>query len=76
MAQSIAREYGPQGVHVSHVIVDGLIDTEAVGKMAGAAAANTRLKPEAIADAYWSLHTQSLSAFTFETEIRPFAEKW
>ena len=67
LAQSMARELGPKGIHVAHTIIDGGIgeNTEA-----------TKLTPAAIADAYWHLHRQAKSAWTQELDLRPWAEKF
>jgi len=65
LAESMARELQPQGIHVAHVVVDGRIGEE-----------GTSLHPDAIADTYYYLHTQDKSAWTFELELRPFVEKW
>lgn len=73
----MARELGPRGVHVAHVIIDGMVKTPAAAAgFAKDAPADTLIEPAAIADAYWALHHQPRSAWTFETELRPFAEKW
>jgi NAD(P)-dependent dehydrogenase (short-subunit alcohol dehydrogenase family) len=67
LAQSMARELGPKGVHVAHTIIDGQI---------GENAEATKLSPDAIADAYWHLHRQQKSAWTQELDLRPWAEKF
>jgi NAD(P)-dependent dehydrogenase (short-subunit alcohol dehydrogenase family) len=78
LAQGMAREFGPQGIHVAHVIVDGGIDGERlrVGLPAFVASKGEEglLKPEAIADAYWFLHGQDRTAWTHELDLRPFRE--
>lgn len=53
LAQSLAREFGPQGIHIAHIIVDGFINTERVRSMAPDRKEHTMLKPEAIAEMYW-----------------------
>ena len=78
LAQSMARELGPQGIHVAHVVIDGAIDTEfirsnfpqryALKEQAGI------LDPEHIADNYWHLHQQPRSAWTHELDLRPWLE--
>ncbi|OJJ50096.1 hypothetical protein ASPZODRAFT_58606 [Penicilliopsis zonata CBS 506.65] len=73
MAQSLAREFGPQGVHVAHSIIDGIIDTPVTK---GWGFNGAKLTPEAIADSYWYLHMQPRAAFTFELDLRPSSEKW
>lgn len=78
LAQGMAREFGPQGIHVAHVIVDGGIDGERLRTAApGFVAAKGEgglLEPEAIADAYWFLHAQDRTAWTHELDLRPFKE--
>jgi NAD(P)-dependent dehydrogenase (short-subunit alcohol dehydrogenase family) len=78
LAQSMARELGPRGIHVAHVIIDGGIDTPRVRAMVAArqAAAPTLLSPAAIAETYWHLHTQDPSAWTHEMDLRPSVEKF
>ncbi|MBV8192455.1 MAG: SDR family NAD(P)-dependent oxidoreductase [Alphaproteobacteria bacterium] len=85
MAQAAARELGPKNIHVAHLVIDSGVDTawvrerikEREGAEALAALPPDRLmRPQAVADAYWSLYQQPRDAWTFEMEIRPFAEKW
>jgi NAD(P)-dependent dehydrogenase (short-subunit alcohol dehydrogenase family) len=80
LAQSMARELGPQGIHVAHVIIDGAIDTEFIrSNFPERAALKDRggiLDPEAIAEAYWQLHQQHRSAWTHELDLRPWMETW
>ncbi|THX54840.1 NAD(P)-binding protein [Aureobasidium pullulans] len=76
LAQSLAREFAPQGIHVSHVIIDGVIDIPSSKEYLKDAGPNAKINTDAIAEAYWQLHTQHLSAMTHEIEIRPFIEKW
>ena len=80
LAQSMARELGPEGIHVAHVVIDGGIDTPfirenfperyALKDKAGI------LDPEAIAENYWQLHRQARSAWTHELDLRPWMEPW
>lgn len=78
LAQGMAREFGPQGIHVVHAVIDGVIDGERAGtQFASYVAAKGRdglLKLEAIADTYWALHQQHPSAWTHELDLRPFKE--
>jgi len=78
LAQSLAREHGPQGIHVSHVVIDGGIDGErlrsAAPERVTQAGADGLLAPDAIAETYWQLHRQHRSAWTFELDLRPFKE--
>ena len=73
VAQSMARELGPKGVHVAHVIVDGMI---AHPKSGGAAPNDARLDPDAIAANYLMLHRQHRSAWTHELDLRPWVESF
>jgi NAD(P)-dependent dehydrogenase (short-subunit alcohol dehydrogenase family) len=79
LAQSMARELGPQGVHVAHTIIDGAIDTEWIAKNFPQRHAlkdqDGILNPEHIADAYWMLHSQPRDAWTHELDLRPWMEK-
>lgn len=78
MAQSIAREYGPHGIHVGHVVVDGVIDGEKVrsrfADYIDAKGEDGALKISALADAYFALHDQHRSAWTLELDLRPYKE--
>ncbi|HEY4833883.1 MAG TPA: SDR family NAD(P)-dependent oxidoreductase [Bradyrhizobium sp.] len=78
LAQSMAREFGPLGIHVAHVVIDGGIDGEklnsAVPQLKEQRGADGLLNIDAIADAYWHLHTQHPSAWTHELDLRPFKE--
>ena len=67
LAQSMARELGPKGIHVAHVVIDGQI---------GAADGDTKLKPADIAETYWSLYRQPRSAWTIEADLRTWVEKF
>lgn len=79
LAQSMARELGPQGVHVAHTIIDGAIDTEWIAKnfpqRYELKAQDGILNPDHIADAYWMLHAQPRDAWTHELDLRPWMEK-
>ncbi len=81
LAQSMARELGPEGIHVAHVVVDGGIDTAFTRDRRGEAyeglkAQDGILDPEAIAENYWHLHCQPRSAWTHELDLRPWVESW
>lgn len=80
LAQSLAREYGPLGVHVGHVIVDGIIDGDMVrnrfGEYLESLGPDGSLDPDAMAEAFWHMHTQPRSAWTHELDLRPYKEKW
>ncbi|MDS0258129.1 SDR family NAD(P)-dependent oxidoreductase [Haloarcula sp. S1CR25-12] len=72
LAESMARELGPEGVHVAHVVIDGQINTPGVTDRDP----EELLDPEAIADAYWTLVTQDRSAWTLELDLRPHVESF
>jgi NAD(P)-dependent dehydrogenase (short-subunit alcohol dehydrogenase family) len=78
LAQSMAREFGKQGLHVVHPVIDGPIDTpfvrERFPELVAQRPADGLLAPDDIADTYWFLHTQKRSAWTFELDIRPYLE--
>jgi NAD(P)-dependent dehydrogenase (short-subunit alcohol dehydrogenase family) len=74
LAQSMARELGPQGIHVAHVVVDGGI--RSARRPEAAAGADAMLDPDAIAASYLHLVQQHRSAWTFELEVRPWVEKF
>ena len=80
LAQSMAREFGPQGLHVGHVVVDGAIDTafirDTFPDRYAAKAHDGILDPDHIADAYWFLHAQPRDAWTHEIDLRPWTEKF
>ena len=80
LAQSMARELGPQGIHVAHVVIDGEIDTEFVRGLRPdfeeAKAHDLVLSPDAIAAQYVMLHKQHRSAWTHELDLRPWGEKF
>lgn len=80
LAQSMARELWPKGIHVAHPVIDGAIDTEfirtnfperyALLEQGGV------VSPDSIAEAYWQIHQQPRDAWTHETELRPWMESW
>lgn len=76
LAQSMAREFGPQGIHVAHTIIDGQIDTPRVRSMSPDRDESTMLSPDAIAEAYWQLHRQNSTAWTLELDLRPAVESF
>jgi NAD(P)-dependent dehydrogenase (short-subunit alcohol dehydrogenase family) len=80
LAQSMARELGPQGIHVAHVVIDGGIDTEFVRGLRPdfdeLKARDGVLSPDAIASNYVALHHQSRSAWTHELDLRPWIESF
>ncbi len=80
VAQSMARDLGPKGVHVAHVIIDGGINGERLRSRApdiiDKVGEDGLLDPDAIADAYWHLHRQKHTAWTFELDLRPAKESF
>ncbi len=76
LAQSMARELGPRGVHVAHVVIDGRIDSERTRARFGDLPDDRTLAPDDIADAYYRLHAQPRSAWTFEIDLRPWTESF
>ncbi len=76
LAQSMARELGPKGIHVAHVVIDGGIDTPRVRTMLAGRDPQTLLAPMAIAENYWNLHAQDPSAWSQEIDLRPSVEKF
>ena len=80
VAQSLARELGPKNIHVAHVVVDGMIDNrrtrERMAERAKDLPADGMLATDAIAELFWQLHVQPRSAWTFEADLRPWAEKF
>jgi short-subunit dehydrogenase len=80
LAQSMARELGPMGVHVAHPIIDGAIDTEFIRTQFPQRYAMKEqdgiVNPDHIADAYWMLHQQPRDAWTHELDLRPYMEKF
>ena len=74
VAQSLARELGPRGIHVAHVVVDGQIRSERFEP--GSRGPDSVLEPDAIAREYLRLHEQPRSAWTLELDLRPWVEKF
>lgn len=81
LAQSMARELGPQGIHVAHLVIDSGVDTAFVrdrykdrGIDPDKLPEGTLMNPDSVGEAYWLLHNQSRDAWTHEMDIRPFAE--
>lgn len=83
LAQSLARELGPQNIHVAHLVIDAGVDTAFVRDRIAAAGGDpdalppdTLMRPESVAEAYWMLYHQSRDAWTFELDLRPYRETW
>ena len=83
VAQSMARELGPQNIHVAHLIIDAAVDTEfireriqAQGKDPDRLPEDSLMNPSSVAEAYWSLYHQSKDGWSHELDLRPFSETW
>ena len=85
VAQTMAREIGPQNIHVAHLIIDAGVDTafvrERIKQSRGAEALETLppdvlMNPSSVAEAYWQLYRQPRDAWTFELDLRPYGEVW
>ena len=76
LAESMARDLGPQGVHVAYVVVDAVIDLEWTRKRWPDRPDDFFIKPRAIADEIWHVAHQDRSAWSFNVELRPFKESW
>ncbi|KAF1975105.1 NAD(P)-binding protein [Bimuria novae-zelandiae CBS 107.79] len=76
LSQSLAREFGPKGVHVSHAIIDGVIDISRTREWLKELGPEAKLNADGIANDYWYLHTQPVTNFTWELDLRPAVEKW
>jgi NAD(P)-dependent dehydrogenase (short-subunit alcohol dehydrogenase family) len=78
LSQSMARELGPKGIHVAHVVIDGAIDTAFIAEnfpeRYALKSADGILDPDAIAESYWQIHRQHRSAWTHEMDLRPWTE--
>lgn len=76
LAQSMARELGPKGIHIAHVIIDGQIAADRDGYRSDERGEDAVLAPAAIAEAYYTLFTQDRSAWTLEMDLRPWGESF
>jgi NAD(P)-dependent dehydrogenase (short-subunit alcohol dehydrogenase family) len=76
VAQSMARELGPKGIHVAHVIIDGQIHSRRHANLIEERGPDSLLEPDAIAEAYLALHRQHRSAWSHELDLRPWVEKF
>jgi NAD(P)-dependent dehydrogenase (short-subunit alcohol dehydrogenase family) len=83
LAQSMARELGPENIHVAHLVIDAGVDTAFVrdrmtqaGVDTAALPPDTLMNPASVAEAYWSLHHQTRDGWTFEMDLRPYKETW
>ena len=83
LAQSMARELGPENIHVAHLVIDAGVDTawvreriQASGRDPTELPPDTLMNPASVGEAYWMLHQQSRDAWTFELDLRPHRESW
>ncbi|NDW44050.1 SDR family NAD(P)-dependent oxidoreductase [Ruegeria sp. PrR005] len=83
LAQSIAKELGPKNIHVAHLVIDAGVDTAFVrermqqaGRDPDTLPPDTLMSPDSVAEAYWMLHQQTLDAWSFEMDLRPFGERF
>lgn len=85
LGQSMARELGPQGIHVAHLVIDAGVDTafvrDRIAEARGSEALDdlppdTLMDPTSIAETYWQLHRQPRDAWTHELDLRPYGETW
>lgn len=83
LAQTLARELGPKGIHVAHLVIDAGVDTAFVRDRIAAAGGDpntippdTLMNPQRVAEAYWQLYHQPRDGWTFEMDLRPYAETW
>jgi NAD(P)-dependent dehydrogenase (short-subunit alcohol dehydrogenase family) len=80
VAQSMARELGPQNIHVAHLVIDAGVDTEwvrqRIAARGGSAQDRVLMDPASIAETYWRLHQQPRDAWTHELDLRPASETW
>ena len=78
LAQGLAREYGPHGIHVAHVIIDGVLDGDRARRqfpeLVAAKGADGLIQPASVAECYWQLHCQPPDAWTHELDLRPATE--
>lgn len=83
LAQSMARELGPQNIHVAHLVIDAGVDTAFVrdlwtkrGQDPDTLPPDSLMNPTSVAEAYWTLYNQPRDGWTFEMDIRPYGETW
>jgi len=80
LAQALAKEYGRAGVHVAHIVIDGVVDGDRAqthfADYLAKLGEDGALDPQAIAETFWSVHAQPRSAWTHELDLRPFSESW
>lgn len=76
LAESMARRLGPDGIHVAYIVIDAVIDVPWTRAAFANAADDFFAQPAAIAQTIWDVAHQDRSAWSFDVELRPFAERW
>ncbi|KAF2172653.1 hypothetical protein M409DRAFT_62407 [Zasmidium cellare ATCC 36951] len=76
LAQSIAREFNPKGIHVCHAVIDGPLDVPWAKEYLGGKTDEETIDPEEVAETYWALHCQGRRGWSFEVDVRAMGEKW
>jgi len=80
VAESMAKELGPQGIHVAHLVIDGFIDVprvhEAMPEVVATKGKDAMIDPSSVASTFLWLHRQPRDAWTFELDLRPYCERW
>ena len=76
LAQSLAKEEGPGGIHVAHVVVDAMVDMPVIHRFVPDAPKGRMLDTASAAEVYWQLHQQNKQCFTFEVDTRPYEASW
>tara|TARA_B100000700_G_scaffold325859_1_gene435784 strand:+ start:12713 stop:13426 length:714 start_codon:yes stop_codon:yes gene_type:complete len=76
LAQSMSRELSPKGIHIGHIVIDGQIKSERYTHLESEQPPDGLIDPKSIAELYWQIHMQERSAWTLETEIRPWVEEF
>lgn len=76
LSASIAKEFGPKGVHVAHAVIDGVIDIPRTKDWLKDLPPEGKISAEDIAETYWGLHVQSRRCWSNEIDVRPMLEKW
>jgi NAD(P)-dependent dehydrogenase (short-subunit alcohol dehydrogenase family) len=76
LAESLAREFGPEGIHVFYVVVDGVVDLPATRQAMSDKPDDFFMQPDDIARSVWQVAHQPTSAWTFELDLRPYGEDW
>ncbi|KAL1521816.1 hypothetical protein AB1Y20_021467 [Prymnesium parvum] len=76
LAQSLAKEVAPEGIHVAHVIIDAMVDMPMLTKFVPDAPPGKLLDTDAAAEVYWNLYQQQKRCYTFEVDVRPYLSQW